>query len=180
MMESVIPLFLHLDQNMSLVVHEYGMWTYFILFCIIFFETGIVIMPFLPGDSILFVAGAAAASGILDIQWLLIAIVLGAVIGDTVNYWIGNYIGLHVFLERFPNLVKKEYVDQDVRVLRKIWRYDYLCGTVLSHYPDICTLSCRSRVNAVPAVSCSTISWEGLHGLSALSLPVTTLVHFPL
>ena len=112
MIDSVITVFLHLDQNMSAVVHQYGMWTYFILFCIIFFETGFVIMPFLPGDSILFVAGAAAASGILDLQWLLIAIVLGAVLGDTVNYWIGNYIGLHIFLERFPNLVKKEYLDR--------------------------------------------------------------------
>jgi len=112
MIDSVIPILLHLDQNMTAVVHQYGMWTYLILFCIIFFETGFVIMPFLPGDSILFVAGAAAASGILDLQWLLIAIVLGAVLGDTVNYWIGNYIGLHVFLERFPNLVKKEYVDR--------------------------------------------------------------------
>jgi membrane-associated protein len=112
MMDSVITLFLHLDRHMSAVVHEYGMWTYLILFCIIFLETGFVIMPFLPGDSILFVAGAAAASGILDLQWLIIAIVLGAVLGDTVNYWIGNYIGLHVFLERFPNLVKREYVDR--------------------------------------------------------------------
>jgi len=112
MIDSVITVLLHLDQNMTAVVHQYGMWTYLILFCIIFFETGFVIMPFLPGDSILFVAGAAAASAILDLQWLLIAIVLGAVLGDTVNYWIGNYIGLHVFLERFPNLVKKEYVDR--------------------------------------------------------------------
>ena len=112
MMDSVITLFLHLDRHMSAVVHEYGMWTYLILFCIIFLETGFVIMPFLPGDSILFVAGAAAASGILDLQWLIIAIVLGAVLGDTVNYRIGNYIGLHVFLERFPNLVKREYVDR--------------------------------------------------------------------
>ncbi|MHB8164906.1 MAG: DedA family protein, partial [Methanoregula sp.] len=60
----------------------------------------------------LFVAGAAAASGIMDLQWLFIAIILGAVLGDTVNYWIGNYIGLHVFLERFPTLVKKEYIDR--------------------------------------------------------------------
>jgi membrane-associated protein len=112
MLDSLITIFLHLDQNMISVVHEYGMWTYLILFCIIFLETGFVIMPFLPGDSLLFVAGAAAASGIMDLQWLFIAIILGAVLGDSVNYWIGNYIGLHVFLERFPNLVKKEYIDR--------------------------------------------------------------------
>lgn len=112
MFDSLINIFLHLDLNMIAVVEEYGMWTYFILFCIIFFETGFVIMPFLPGDSLLFVAGAAAASGIMDLKWILIAIILGAIIGDTVNYWIGNYLGLHVFLERFPTLVKKEYIDR--------------------------------------------------------------------
>jgi membrane-associated protein len=112
MIDSLITLFLHIDQNMVTVIHEYGIWTYVILFFIIFFETGFVIFPFLPGDSLLFVGGAAAAGGMLDIRWLLIAIILGAVIGDTVNYWIGNYVGLHLFLERFPTLVKKEYIDR--------------------------------------------------------------------
>ena len=112
MLNSLIDIFLHLDQNMVTVVQEYGMWTYVILFFIIFFETGFVIMPFLPGDSLLFVAGAAAASGFMDLQWLFIAIILGAVLGDTVNYWIGNYVGLRVFLERFPTLVKQEYIDR--------------------------------------------------------------------
>ncbi len=117
MIDSLITIFLHLDQNLTSVVNQYGVWTYFILFFIIFFETGFVIMPFLPGDSLLFVGGAAAANGIMDLQWLLLAIIIGAVLGDTVNYWIGNYIGLHVFLERFPTLVKKEYIDRTVRVL---------------------------------------------------------------
>jgi len=112
MLDSLITVFLHIDKNMISVVQEYGLWTYLILFSIIFFETGFVIMPFLPGDSLLFVAGAAAASGILDLPWLFVAIILGAVLGDTVNYWIGNYLGLHLFLERFPTLVKKEYIDR--------------------------------------------------------------------
>lgn len=112
MIDSLVTIFLHLDQNMVSVVHEYGMWTYVILFCIVFLETGLVILPFLPGDSLLFVGGAAAASGILEIHWLFIAIVLGAILGDTLNYWIGNYIGLHVFLERFPTLVKREHIDR--------------------------------------------------------------------
>ncbi len=112
MIDSLITIFLHLDQNLSSVVNEYGMWTYFILFFIIFFETGFVIMPFLPGDSLLFVCGAAAASGIMDLNLLLFAIIVGAVLGDTINYWIGNYIGIRVFLERFPTLVKKEYIDR--------------------------------------------------------------------
>jgi membrane-associated protein len=112
MIDSVIAIILNIDQNMTTVVHEYGMWTYLILFCIIFLETGLVVMPFLPGDSLLFVSGAAAASGLLSIEWLLVAIIAGAVLGDTLNYWIGNYVGLHIFLERFPNLVKKEYIDR--------------------------------------------------------------------
>lgn len=111
MIDSLISVFLHLDQNLSSVVNEYGMWTYIILFFIIFFETGFVILPFLPGDSLLFVCGAAA-SGIMDLQWLFIAIILGAVLGDTVNYWIGNFLGIHVFLEQFPTLVKQEYIDR--------------------------------------------------------------------
>lgn len=112
MIDSLITLFLHIDQNMGAVIQEYGIWTYLILFFIIFFETGFVIFPFLPGDSLLFVGGAAAAGGMLDIRLLLIAIILGAVIGDTVNYWIGNYVGPHLFLEKFPTLVKKEYIDR--------------------------------------------------------------------
>jgi len=119
MIDSLISIFLHLDQNLSSVVSEYGMWTYVILFFIIFFETGFVIMPFLPGDSLLFVCGAAAAGGIMDLQWLFIAIILGAVLGDTVNYWIGNYLGIHVFLERFPTLVKQEYIDRTYEFYEK-------------------------------------------------------------
>ena len=126
MLNSLINIFLNLDQNMVTVVQEYGMWTYVILFFIIFFETGFVIMPFLPGDSLLFVAGAAAASGFMDLQWLFIAIILGAVLGDTVNYWIGNYVGLRVFLERFPTLVKKEYIDRTYTFYEKYGVQRYL------------------------------------------------------
>jgi len=112
MIDSLITVFLNLDQNLSAVVSQYGVWTYFIIFFIIFFETGFVILPFLPGDSLLFVCGAAAAGGIMDLQWLIPAIIIGAVLGDTVNYWTGNYLGIHIFLERFPTLVKKEYIDR--------------------------------------------------------------------
>ncbi|NMB79719.1 MAG: hypothetical protein GYA23_11575 [Methanomicrobiales archaeon] len=119
MIESLINAFLHIDQNMGLVVQEYGLFTYAILFFIIFFETGFVIFPFLPGDSLLFVGGAAAAGGLLDIYSLCIVIILGAVIGDTVNYWIVHYVGIRVFLERFPTLVKKEYIDRTYQFYEK-------------------------------------------------------------
>ena len=119
MIEATVNLILNLDQNLFYVAKTYGMWTYLILFLIVFFETGFVITPFLPGDSLLFVAGAAAASGILDLQLLIVAFIIGAIVGDTVNYWIGNYVGLHVFLERFPNFVKKEYIDRTYEFYEK-------------------------------------------------------------
>ncbi|MGA2104869.1 MAG: VTT domain-containing protein [Methanoregula sp.] len=119
MIASLAGLIFHLDHNLAAVVQSYGLWTYLLLFGIIFFETGFVITPFLPGDSLLFVSGAVAASGILNINLLLLAFVLGAICGDTVNYWIGNYIGLHVFLERFPNFVKKEYIDDTYAFFEK-------------------------------------------------------------
>lgn len=112
MFDSLISLFLTIDQNLPGVVNEYGIWTYVLLFLIIFFETGLVITPFLPGDSLLFVGGAAAASGILDVWWLVAVIIVGAVLGDTLNYWIGNRVGLHFFCERYPDLVRKEYIDK--------------------------------------------------------------------
>lgn len=118
-MDSFITTILNIDQNLALVVHEYGIWTYLILFLIIFFETGFVIFPFLPGDSLLFVGGAAAASGLIDVYLLIVVIILGAVIGDTVNYWIGNYLGIHLFLERFPSLVKKEHIDRTYHFYEK-------------------------------------------------------------
>jgi len=112
MIESILGIILHLDQNLAAVVQAYGIWTYLILFVIIFCETGFVITPFLPGDSLLFVSGAAAASGILNLELLIAVYILGAVIGDTVNYWLGNYLGLKVFVEKFPGLIKKEYIER--------------------------------------------------------------------
>jgi len=112
MIESILGIILHLDQNLAAVVQTYGIWTYLILFVIIFCETGFVVTPFLPGDSLLFVSGAAAAAGILNPELLIAVYILAAVIGDTVNYWLGNYLGLKVFVEKFPNLIKKEYIER--------------------------------------------------------------------
>lgn len=106
----MIDIILHLDQNLTTVVNNYGFWIYSILFFIIFFETGFVLLPFLPGDSLLFMCGAASASGIMNLQWVLIAVILGAILGDTLNYMIGNFLGVHL-IKRFPNLVKEEYIE---------------------------------------------------------------------
>ncbi|HNX17926.1 MAG TPA: VTT domain-containing protein [Methanoregula sp.] len=119
MIETILNLFLHLDQNLAGVMQSYGMWTYLLLFFIIFLETGLVIMPFLPGDSLLFVSGALAASGIMNLEMLIVVYILGAILGDTVNYWLGNYLGLNVFQKRFPNILKKEYIDQTYSYFEK-------------------------------------------------------------
>lgn len=88
-----IDIVLHLDKHLALLVQQYGTWIYAILFLIIFCETGLVVTPFLPGDSLLFVAGALAATGGMDIQILIVVLLSAAVIGDNVNYWIGRWVG---------------------------------------------------------------------------------------
>lgn len=112
MLPGLIDLFLHLDQNLPLVIEQYGIATYLLLFVIIFFETGLVVTPFLPGDSLLFVAGVVAAAGHLDPFLLLAVFIAGAILGDTANYWIGNFLGLRVFQRRFPEIIRQEYIDR--------------------------------------------------------------------
>ena len=93
----LLDLFLHLDKNLALVANEWGVWIYALLFAIISVDTGFVVMPFLPGDSLLFVAGAIAAVGGLDLGMLMALLTFAAVIGDALNYSIGRYIGNRVF-----------------------------------------------------------------------------------
>lgn len=106
-----IDLFLHLDQHLNQIITDYGIWTYAILFLIIFVETGVVVMPFLPGDSLLFAAGAFAAMGLLNIVWLLLLLFVAAFLGDTLNYMIGNFIGPKVFRQDYK-LLKREYLEK--------------------------------------------------------------------
>lgn len=91
-----LDIVLHLDRHLALLVTEYGAWIYAILFAIIFCETGLVVTPFLPGDSLLFVAGALAAAGGMDIQVLIAVLLTAAVLGDNVNYAIGRWTGSHI------------------------------------------------------------------------------------
>ncbi len=102
MIHQLIDIFLHLDKHLSQVVLDYGVWSYLILFVIIFCETGLVVTPFLPGDSLLFAAGAIAAVGNLNVWAMFGLLTAAAILGDTVNYWIGKYWGLKAF-ERFVN-----------------------------------------------------------------------------
>jgi membrane-associated protein len=93
LLHQAIDLFLHLDRTLGQVLREYGTWTYLLLFAIIFSETGLVVLPFLPGDSLLFAAGAFAGLGALSAWWLIVLLTLAAVLGNTVNYWVGYLIG---------------------------------------------------------------------------------------
>lgn len=88
---------LHIDKSLGVFIQEYGAWVYGLLFLIIFSETGLIIFPFLPGDSLLFIAGAFAAGGALSLPGLLILLLSAAILGNTVNYWVGAYIGPKVF-----------------------------------------------------------------------------------
>src|SRR5699024_6206833 len=96
-MPEVLTMLLHIDQYLGIWVEQYGAWIYVILFLIIFGETGLVILPFLPGDSLLFIAGAFGASGALNPVGLAMLLFVGAILGNTVNYHVGRYIGPRVF-----------------------------------------------------------------------------------
>jgi len=96
-METLLDFFLHLDTHLTQFVATYGAWVYGLLFLIVFAETGLVVTPFLPGDSLLFAAGALAATGSLDIRLLLVLLMIAAILGDAVNYAIGRAVGPRVF-----------------------------------------------------------------------------------
>jgi membrane-associated protein len=108
---NLINIFIHLDEILGQVIRDYGVWTYALLFLIIFMETGFVVTPFLPGDSLLFAAGTFAGLGDLNIALLLIILGFSAVLGDTVNYWIGHFIGPRAFSGEI-RFLKKEYLDR--------------------------------------------------------------------
>jgi membrane-associated protein len=110
-LRNVVDLFLHLDQHLSQVISEYGTWTHLILFLIVFCETGLVITPFLPGDSLLFAAGTFAALGALELWLVVVLLIVAAIVGDTVNYWVGAYIGPRAFRGDI-RFLRKDYLDR--------------------------------------------------------------------
>jgi membrane-associated protein len=108
---TLIDLFLHLDEHLATVIQQYGTWTYLLLFLIIFLETGVVVTPFLPGDSLIFAAGTFAGLGHMNVVLLFFLLSLAAFLGDTANYWIGHYIGPRAFNGNV-RFLKKEYLDR--------------------------------------------------------------------
>ncbi|MGB9713293.1 MAG: DedA family protein [Dissulfurimicrobium sp.] len=111
-LDSAIQLLLHLDNYLDLFVRGYGPFIYLILFLIVFAETGLVIAPFLPGDSLLFVTGTLAASGAMDIRLLMVLLIISAVLGDTVNYWAGYCVGPMVFRMESSRLLNKKHLER--------------------------------------------------------------------
>ena len=108
---ALIDFILHIDVHLTEIVERYGAWTYGVLTAIVFAETGLVVTPFLPGDSLLFATGALAATGVLDV-WLVFALLtVAAIAGDAVNYWTGSYFGTKLFDGRIPYL-KQEHLDR--------------------------------------------------------------------
>lgn len=105
----LVDIFLHLDEYMREIINQYGVWTYAILFLVIFMETGFVVTPFLPGDSLLFAAGTFATIGDLNIFLLIVLLIIAAIGGDTVNYWIGHYLGDRAYNIKW---IKREYLDR--------------------------------------------------------------------
>jgi membrane-associated protein len=106
-----IDFILHLDKYLDLIIRSVGIWTYLILFGVIFVETGVVIMPFLPGDSLLFAAGAMSGLGSLNVFVLFFSLAAAAVLGDTINYWIGHSLGPKVFTTD-SRLFKREHLER--------------------------------------------------------------------
>jgi membrane-associated protein len=107
-----VDLILHLDQHLRDLAQTYGAWVYAVLFLIVFLETGVVVTPFLPGDSLLFVAGTIAAAGELNIHALVLLLIAAAVAGDSLNYAIGRYLGPRVFRFDDSRFFKRAYVDR--------------------------------------------------------------------
>jgi membrane-associated protein len=106
----LIDIFLHLDEHLRRILDQYGLWTYLILFLIVFCETGLVVTPFLPGDSLLFAAGAFAALESLSLPWLLVLLSVAAILGDTVNYWVGHFLGARLLNAKRFRVVRPEHL----------------------------------------------------------------------
>lgn len=108
----ILHYFLHLDDQLTIFIDKFGFFTYFILFLIIFAETGLVVIPFLPGDSLLFIVGTLAGSGYLNFFIAYITLLLAAIVGDTVNYWIGHHLGAKLFSKENSKIFNKAYLEK--------------------------------------------------------------------
>ncbi len=156
-MADLIDLVLHVDVYLLDLVKTYGAWIYGVLFAIVFAETGLVVTPFLPGDSLLFAAGALAASGALDVRLLLVLLVAAAVAGDAVNYSIGRAVGARVIRRaeidpRWRRWINPAHIAQGARVLRAPWRQGDRPRPLHADRPDVRPVRRRRGRDDVPVV----------------------------
>ncbi|MBW7957659.1 MAG: DedA family protein [Deltaproteobacteria bacterium] len=119
LLKEFIDMFMHIDKHLGTVIQAYGGWTYLILFLIIFCETGLVVTPLLPGDSLLFAIGTFAAMGYLEVEYVIAGLTVAAIAGDSVNYAIGHYLGPRVFSKKDSLVFRKEYLDKTQRFYQK-------------------------------------------------------------
>ena len=112
LISGLMDLVLHLAKHLGILINNYGAWVYVILFLIILFETGLVVTPFLPGDSVIFAASAFAALGLLNIFILIPSLMVAAILGDTINYNIGTHLGQRLLKRGDSRFIKKEYIDR--------------------------------------------------------------------
>ena len=108
----VLDFFIHIDRHLGALITSYGTWTYLLLFIVVFCETGLVVTPFLPGDSLLFAAGAFAAKGYFQVYLLALILLAAAVAGDAVNYAVGRYVGPRVFEYKDSRIFRREYLER--------------------------------------------------------------------
>lgn len=117
--KNVLEVFLHVDKYLDVVIQNFGVWSYLLLFAVIFAETGLVVTPFLPGDSLLFATGAFAAKGSFNLFWLFVTLAAAGIIGDSVNYTVGKVFGEKLFQKDNSRFFKKEYLDRTHRFYEK-------------------------------------------------------------
>ncbi|KLT72774.1 hypothetical protein PL75_06775 [Neisseria arctica] len=119
MISTIIDFILHIDQHLAALSAEYGLWIYAILFLIIFCETGLVVTPFLPGDSLLFAAGGIAAVGGMNIHVMVLLLLIAAIVGDAVNFMIGKYFGAKLFANPDSKIFRRSYLEKTHRFYEK-------------------------------------------------------------
>ena len=115
----IINSLLHIDESLANIISLFGPFTYIILFLIIFAETGLVVTPFLPGDSLIFAVGTLAGGGYLNILIVYVTLLIAAILGDTVNYWIGHHFGARAFAKEKSRIFKKEYLEKTTEFYKK-------------------------------------------------------------
>lgn len=150
-MEFILDFILHIDQYMISIVQDYHTWAYAILFIIIFCETGLVVTPFLPGDSLLFVAGAISAlPGMpIDIHILVLILFAAAVLGDSCNYMIGHFFGRKLFHNPNSRIFKQSYLDKTHEFYKKIWWENDYSRPLCAYRPHFCSICSRNGKNAL-------------------------------